>query len=228
MSAYTPITPPNRINQRRVPITSRWELTLKALNPNAYTFIIPFLIIFLIFGNLSLFVGEYTPVSPTLEWGQELQNLLDLKIILRSLAVQKSGVPSLSPFIMRYGGTNDFFYCFGYGGLCQLEIPSPYSFTFCLLCTLCLDSLHCCHYLELDVSNTIRSSQRYYGFNWPARPDCLVEDKNLVLPEIVFISSWWVAGFSMVIFLAALQNIPGDLNEAAALMGQIHGKSSGG
>ena len=46
-----------------------------------------------------------------------------------------------------------------------------------------------------------------------------LKDTTLVLPVIAFISSWWVAGFSMVIFLAALQNIPGDLNEAARIDG---------
>ena len=46
-----------------------------------------------------------------------------------------------------------------------------------------------------------------------------LKDTNLVLPVLAFISSWWVAGFSMVIFLAALQNIPGDLNEAARIDG---------
>jgi multiple sugar transport system permease protein len=40
---------------------------------------------------------------------------------------------------------------------------------------------------------------------------------NLALPAIAVTSIWWIIGLPMMLFLAALQQIPGELYEAAAL-----------
>lgn len=44
-------------------------------------------------------------------------------------------------------------------------------------------------------------------------------DKNLVLPSIIVMSAWQSLGFYMVIFFAAMQAIPEELYEAAAIDG---------
>jgi raffinose/stachyose/melibiose transport system permease protein len=44
-------------------------------------------------------------------------------------------------------------------------------------------------------------------------------DPNTVLPAIGFIDNWHWWGFLMVLFLAAMQNVPADLYEAARLDG---------
>lgn len=44
-------------------------------------------------------------------------------------------------------------------------------------------------------------------------------DRDLVIPCIIFVSVWQSLGFYLVIFFAALQNIPEDLYEAASIDG---------
>jgi ABC-type sugar transport system permease subunit len=44
-------------------------------------------------------------------------------------------------------------------------------------------------------------------------------DKNWVIPSIIFVSIWQSLGFFMMIYFAALQNVPEDLYEAAAIDG---------
>ncbi len=44
-------------------------------------------------------------------------------------------------------------------------------------------------------------------------------DPNTVLPAIIIMTVWKEAGFFMIFYLAALQNIPPELNEAARLEG---------
>jgi raffinose/stachyose/melibiose transport system permease protein len=44
-------------------------------------------------------------------------------------------------------------------------------------------------------------------------------DWNLALPLVIFCQVWMYAGYEMVIFIAGLQNIPGDLYEAARIDG---------
>ncbi|GIF77945.1 carbohydrate ABC transporter permease [Asanoa siamensis] len=46
-----------------------------------------------------------------------------------------------------------------------------------------------------------------------------LSDKNLAMPAVVLMSVWSSVGFSMVVYLAALQSIPNDLYEAARIDG---------
>ena len=46
-----------------------------------------------------------------------------------------------------------------------------------------------------------------------------LKEPDLILPVIAFITTWWQAGFAMVIFLGALQSIPSELLEAARIDG---------
>ncbi len=50
------------------------------------------------------------------------------------------------------------------------------------------------------------------GHNW-------LGDPNTVLPAVMLMTIWKEAGFFMIFYLAALQNIPPDLEEAAGLEG---------
>ena len=48
-------------------------------------------------------------------------------------------------------------------------------------------------------------------------PIPFLDDPNLVLPAIALTTVWWCLGLPMMIFLAALQQVPKELYEAAAL-----------
>ena len=50
-------------------------------------------------------------------------------------------------------------------------------------------------------------------------PQDWLRDPHLVLPAIMALSIWQGAGFQMLVFLAELKSIPGDLYEAARLEG---------
>jgi raffinose/stachyose/melibiose transport system permease protein len=53
----------------------------------------------------------------------------------------------------------------------------------------------------------------------PGFDRALLGDESTVLPTIAFVDNWHFWGFLMVLFLAAMQNIPADLYEAARLDG---------
>lgn len=44
-----------------------------------------------------------------------------------------------------------------------------------------------------------------------------LSDQDLVLPSIAVTTIWWSLGFPVMLFLAGLQQVPGDIYEAAAL-----------
>jgi multiple sugar transport system permease protein len=48
-------------------------------------------------------------------------------------------------------------------------------------------------------------------------PLAFLSDPDLVLPAIALTTIWWSLGLPMLLFLAGLQQIPGDMYEAAAL-----------
>ena len=51
----------------------------------------------------------------------------------------------------------------------------------------------------------------------PARRSPFLSDQTLALPALAITTIWWCIGLPMMLFLAALQQIPRDLYEAAAL-----------
>lgn len=58
------------------------------------------------------------------------------------------------------------------------------------------------------------------GEAWQAAgwaPLAFLSDPDLVLPAIALTTIWWSIGLPMLLFLAGLQQIPGDMYEAAAL-----------
>jgi multiple sugar transport system permease protein len=50
-------------------------------------------------------------------------------------------------------------------------------------------------------------------------PIAFLTDPNLALPAIIFMSAWQGVGFHMIVWLAGLQTIPGELYEAATVDG---------
>ncbi len=50
-------------------------------------------------------------------------------------------------------------------------------------------------------------------------PIPFLNDPNLAMPVIALVSTWWLVGFNMLIFLAGLQAIPEELYEAAKVDG---------
>ncbi|MFZ2987212.1 carbohydrate ABC transporter permease, partial [Ideonella sp.] len=49
-------------------------------------------------------------------------------------------------------------------------------------------------------------------------PDlALLTTQSTAMPALAFVTTWWVVGLPMMLFLSALQQIPADLYEAAAL-----------
>lgn len=50
-----------------------------------------------------------------------------------------------------------------------------------------------------------------------AEPVAFLSDPALALPAVALTTVWWIIGLPMVLFLAALQQIPADIYEAAAL-----------
>jgi len=58
------------------------------------------------------------------------------------------------------------------------------------------------------------------GELWKAlgwQPLAFLSDPHLVLPALALTTIWWSLGLPMMLFLAGLQQIPGDMYEAAAL-----------
>jgi multiple sugar transport system permease protein len=53
------------------------------------------------------------------------------------------------------------------------------------------------------------------ALGWTPLP--FLSDSDLVLPALAITTIWWSLGFPMLLFLAGLQQIPGDMYEAAAL-----------
>lgn len=51
------------------------------------------------------------------------------------------------------------------------------------------------------------------------QPTAFLADPNLAMPAIIFMSAWQAVGFHMIIWLAGLQTIPGELYEAATVDG---------
>src|SRR5438309_9369686 len=57
--------------------------------------------------------------------------------------------------------------------------------------------------------------EAWKAFGWEPLP--FLSSVHLALPAIAITTIWWSIGFPMLLFLAGLQQIPGDMYEAAAL-----------
>ncbi len=219
MSAYNPITPPNRIAEQQFAAKPWWVFALKRLNPAAYTFVIPFLIIFIIFRIYPFLLG-----------------------ILTSFTNAKIG-PRPPKFI----GFDNYINAFtssevGRAFIVTLQyslIVVPMAFFFALFMAVYVNrklATHTFSRMVFFAPYVLAATLVAIIWNWmfqtqfglvnvglgmlglPSRIAWLKEP-NLVLPMIAFVTTWWQAGFGMVIFLAALQSIPNELVEAARIDG---------
>ncbi len=219
MPAYKPITPPNRIAARQISAKPWWVVALKRLNPAAYTFVIPFLIIFIVFRIYPFLLG-----------------------ILTSFTNAKIG-PRPPKFI----GFDNYINAFtssevGRAFIVTLQyslIVVPMAFFFALFMAVYVNRklpTHTFSRLVFFAPYVLAATLVAIIWNWmfqtqfglvnvgmgmvglPSRIAWLKEP-NLVLPVVAFITTWWQAGFGMVIFLAALQSIPNELVEAARIDG---------
>lgn len=64
----------------------------------------------------------------------------------------------------------------------------------------------------------IDAAIKWFGFE----PLAFLSEPKLLIPTMALIGIWQVLGFNMVLFLAGLTSIPGDLYEAARLDGAKH------
>ena len=67
--------------------------------------------------------------------------------------------------------------------------------------------------MYMPGNGAIASVMRYFGMD----PIAFTTTASLALPAIAITTIWWIIGLPMMLFLAALQQIPGELYEAAAL-----------
>jgi multiple sugar transport system permease protein len=67
--------------------------------------------------------------------------------------------------------------------------------------------------MYMPGNGAIASVMRYFGLE----PIAFTTTASLALPAIAITTIWWIIGLPMMLFLAALQQIPGELYEAAAL-----------
>src|SRR5699024_12354593 len=65
---------------------------------------------------------------------------------------------------------------------------------------------------QLGLINTVRG---WFGITGPA----WLQDPNLAMLAVVVMTVWWTVGFNFLLYLTALQNIPGHLYDAASLAG---------
>ncbi|MXN16794.1 ABC transporter permease subunit [Pseudooceanicola sp. GBMRC 2024] len=56
------------------------------------------------------------------------------------------------------------------------------------------------------------------------KPVPVFRNPHWVMPAVAVVTIWWTNGFNVLLFLAGLRNIPGELYEAAALDGATRGQ----
>jgi len=67
--------------------------------------------------------------------------------------------------------------------------------------------------MYMPGNGAIASIMKLFGLE----PIAFITSSSLALPAIAVTTIWWIIGLPMMLFLAALQQIPGELYEAAAL-----------
>jgi len=67
--------------------------------------------------------------------------------------------------------------------------------------------------MYMPGNGAIASIMKLFGLE----PIAFITSSTLALPAIAVTTIWWIIGLPMMLFLAALQQIPGELYEAAAL-----------
>ncbi|MFS0906463.1 carbohydrate ABC transporter permease [Priestia aryabhattai] len=188
-------------------------------NVVAYTFLGPALLLLLLFliipAIMSVYYAftDYYLLTPDIRKFVGLDNFINLfkdPIFLKSLAntlkfvvwvipLQIGAALGLALLLNKQRKANTFF---------KVAYFSPVVMSLVVISVLWL-------YLLNPNEGIINNVLTYFGIS--AQP-FLTSPKQAMF-TIVFVSAWQGAGFQMLIFLAGLQNIPGDVYEAAQLDG---------
>ncbi|MDW4512149.1 sugar ABC transporter permease [Priestia megaterium] len=188
-------------------------------NVVAYTFLGPALLLLLLFliipAIMSVYYAftDYYLLTPDMRKFVGLDNFINLfkdPIFLKSLAntlkfvvwvipLQIGAALGLALLLNKQRKANTFF---------KVAYFSPVVMSLVVISVLWL-------YLLNPNEGIINNVLTYFGVS--AQP-FLTSPKQAMF-TIVFVSAWQGAGFQMLIFLAGLQNIPGDVYEAAQLDG---------
>ncbi|QSX23849.1 carbohydrate ABC transporter permease [Priestia megaterium] len=188
-------------------------------NVVAYTFLGPALLLLLLFliipAIMSIYYAftDYYLLTPDMRKFVGLDNFINLfkdPIFLKSLVntlkfvvwvipLQIGAALGLALLLNKQRKANTFF---------KVAYFSPVVMSLVVISVLWL-------YLLNSNEGIINNVLTYFGIS--AQP-FLTSPKQAMF-TIVFVSAWQGAGFQMLIFLAGLQNIPGDVYEAAQLDG---------
>lgn len=214
MATFTPITVAPKIREASGQTVGRQQSGWRA-----WLFLMPFLVLFLIFRVYPFILGVWTSFTNA-KIARPVDKFVGLDNYVRALA------------------SEDVLHAFSNTARYAL-IVVPLTFVISLAMalhvsrklpghTLSRVMFFAPYVLSVSVVAVIWEwmLQPQYGIvNWylgmvglPSRAAWFA-DRSLVLPSIAFVTAWWTAGFSMVIFLAALQDIPGELLEAAKIDG---------
>ena len=219
MAAYTPITPPNRAAGRRPSADPWWTGALKRLNPAAFSFVIPFLVVFVIFRIYPFLLGISTSFTDA-RVGPRPGNFIGLENYVEVFTNSEVGRAFLITF--QYSVIvvpMSFFIGLAMAVYVNRRLPF-HTFSrlvffapFVLTATVVAIVWNWMFQTQFGLVNV--------GFGLLGLPDRIawLREPYLVLPVIAFITTWWQAGFSMVIFLGALQDIPEELMDAARIDG---------
>ena len=188
-------------------------------NVVAYTFLGPALLLLLLFliipAIMSVYYAftDYYLLTPDMRKFVGLDNFINLfkdPIFLKSLAntlkfvvwvipLQIGAALGLALLLNKQRKANTFF---------KVAYFSPVVMSLVVISVLWL-------YLLNPNEGIINNVLTYFGVS--AQP--FLTGSKQAMFTIVFVSAWQGAGFQMLIFLAGLQNIPGDVYEAAQLDG---------
>ena len=219
MSGYTRILPPTPVGRHNVESPGAWIAVLKWLNPSAFSFVIPFLIVFLIFRIYPFLLGidiSFTNarVGPRPPDYIGFENYVH---IFTSSEIKRTFIVSIKYTLIVVPMT--FFCGLAMAVFVDRKLPT-HTFSrlvffapFVLAATTVAIIWNWMLQTQLGLVNVGLDAM-----GLPSRTAWLSEPV-LVLPSIAFITTWWQVGFSMVIFLGALQGIPRDLLDAASMDG---------
>lgn len=217
--SYTPITPPNGIAEQHVSMGSWWTVTLRRVNPFAYTFVIPFLIVFAIFRIYPFLLGTITSftdqrVGPRPGNYVGFENYIE---VFNNSEVRRAFIVTFQYSIIVV--PMSFFIGLAMAVYVNRKLPTHtisrlvFFAPFVLTATIVAIVWNWMFQTQFGLVNV--------GLGLLGLPDRIawLKEPDLILPVIAFITTWWQAGFAMVIFLGALQSIPSELIEAARIDG---------
>ena len=197
----------------RVRRRTRWRNT-----GVAYLYLAPFLILFLVFKAFPLIYGLYLSVTDA-RLGVNANNIVGLANYTKLLGDQRfqhsllnTGSFTLEATLPVLGLPLFLSLVLNKGIVLRTFLRSTFFFPF----TLSVVTLGLIWGWLLDP---LVGPFNYYLRQFGVSPPSWLGTPSTALPAIVMTTVWWVCGYYLVIFLAALQDIPVHLYEAASLDG---------